>query len=230
MQPKEFYIKYKFIIWPALVAVSEIILLVFVIIPQLMSYLNVRNQISEVRNRAHSLNVKASELQEFDAEGAEKDLQVVFTILPADQDVPQAMAFLQALIANNGLQLKNTAFVGGGQSKNSYQLRVVIDGQINALRNFLLQLQEAPRIYQIESLSVQFQRSEGAIEAEMPLSVFYEPAPSKIGSLDQPIPKLGDEELKLLAKLYSIAPPADVLPVDESTASALPLGKSDPFQ
>ena len=51
MNKSEFYLKYRFIIWPAIVGISTILILALVIIPQLLTYLKVRDQIIQTQNK-----------------------------------------------------------------------------------------------------------------------------------------------------------------------------------
>ncbi len=236
MNKSEFYLKYRFIIWPAIVGISTILILVLVIIPQLLTYLKVRDQISQTKNKSQSLEEKASALEGINSLLTQKDLKVVFSVLPVDQDVPKAMMILQEMITTSGLELRSTAFgssrtVDPKQDKNSFKLNITVAGPINLLRDFLIKLQNSSRLFQVESIGVTFQKNQGVIEAEIPLSVYYQPSLGEIGKSDQPLPKLSDQNKELLAKLYQTVEQTN-LSFDniDATASSIPLGKADPFQ
>lgn len=233
MKNSELYVKYSYIIWPVMVGLSSIIILALVIIPQFLTYLNVKNQINQTQNKSQNLEAKASELEIINDVSTQKDLKVVFSILPMDQDVPNAMIVLQDLITRSGLDLRSTTFGSSKQvaGKNSFQLNITVSGQIQLLRDFLIQLQNSSRLFQVESISVQFQKDKGTIEADIPLSVYYQPTLGEIGPLSQPLPKFSDKNEELLSKLTTIINQANKsLNLAEASSSSVPMGKSDPFQ
>lgn len=238
MNKSEFYLKYRFIIWPAIVGISTILVSVLVIIPQLLTYFKVRDQIIQTQNKSQNLEEKAVALENINSLLTQKDLKVVFSVLPVDQDVPKAMMILQDMITTSGLELRSTTFgssraIASQQTldKNSFKLNITVAGPVNLLRDFLIKLQNSSRLFQVESIGVTFQKNQGVVEAEIPLSVYYQPSLGEIGKLDQPLPKLSDQNKELLAKLYQTVDQTN-LSFDsiESTSSSIPLGKSDPFQ
>lgn len=235
MNSSQFYLKYRMIIWPAVVGISSIIILALVIIPQLLTYMSVRDQINQTQNKSQNLEAKASELENVDSALTQKDLKVAFSVLPTDQDVPRAMMILQDMVAGSGLELKSTTFGSSGSkqttAKNNFQLNVTVTGQISALRDFFVKLQNSPRLFQVESIGVQFQKNQGVIEAEIPLSVFYQTGVGQMGPVNQPLPKMSDKDKELLAKFTQITNQAELsLKNEEATSASVPLGKSDPFQ
>lgn len=238
MNKSEFYLKYRFIIWPVLVLIITIVILTVVIIPQLLTYLKVRDQINQTQSQSQILEAKAAALANIDSLLAQKDLKVVFTILPVDQDVPKTMMILQDMIATSGLELKSTTFGSSGvvdlskqtSEKSSFRLNITVAGQIQLLRDFLIKLQNSSRLFQVDSIGVQFQKNQGVIEAEIPLSVYYQPSLGEIGKLDQPLPKLSDQNKELLAKLYQTIDQMNLSFDNIEATSSIPLGKANPFE
>lgn len=238
MKSKELYYRYKHIIWPLFAGLASIVILSLVIIPQMLGYLDTRGKIITLSQRSSTLLAKASELQTVDKGVTQSDLKTVFTVLPTDQDAPQAMTILQGQIAKSGLVLKHTNFVPSGQqNKDSYQFNVVVNGPIAALRNLLINLEDSPRIFQVESMNIKFQKQDQTLEAEIPVSVFYKGAPSTIGAIDKPVQKITDEERKTLVKLTSlVAQTVGSWQVNQATATPTfpsapgPVGKADPFE
>lgn len=229
---KIYYIKYKQFVFPILTVVASLIIIVFVIMPELKSYTNIREQINTLQKRTDNLEVKAEELGKIDPDTSQQNIKVAFTILPADQDVPRAMATLQDAINQSGLVLKSTAYSGSGNvaGKSSFLLNVSVLGRLSSVRDFLVKLQETPRLYQVESLAAQFQSTGDVVEASLPIAVFYEQVPGNIGTLDHPAPKLTDSEEQMLANFYRYIPRSYLENELDSSASAVPLGKLDPFE
>lgn len=227
---KGIYLKYKIILLPLISAISFVVILTLVVIPQLLAYLNIRKELAEIQNRSNTLQVKADELENINEAETQKNLQIVFTILPRDQDVLQSLSILQDTIAKSGLGLQDTAFSSsrlGDQASNNFQLNIKIIGQLAAIRNFLVKLQDAPQIFRIESISAQFTTGGSLIEATIPISVFYENLPKTIESKDLTL-QLSDEEQHLLSQLSRLVSQTPI--GGETDFSYIQLGKPDPFE
>ena len=228
----EVYAKYKLLIWPVVSGIASVVILVLVVIPQLLTYFNIRSQISDIISRSGRLEAKAQSLEVIDENLSEENLKVVFTVLPSDRNVPSAVTVLQSLIAQSGLTLKSTSYSAAarGASKDSFQLNVTVLGQISGVRRFLISLKDSGRVFQIESISVRFQKSGSQVEAEIPITVFYSASLGKAGALDAEPPKLNAGEEKLLLDLSRLVAPGTLAGSGEASSSSVPIGKSNPFE
>lgn len=229
-QLKEQYIKYKLFIWPLATAVSFIVILALVLIPQVRGYLTDQGKIGEITNKADGLTAKASELDKINEAVMKRNVDVALTVLPTTQNVPEAMVTLLDLIQRSGLVLKNTSYAASarGDTKNNFRLNVVVFGPISTVRDFLINLGEVPRVFQVDTIAVRFQPGQQVAEAEIPVTVFFEPDSGSGGSWDQPVPKLDEREQKLLAKLAQMVPQATA--TFETDTSSVEIGKADPFE
>lgn len=227
----EVYIKYKLLIWPILSGIASVVILVLVIIPQFLAYLSVHGQISDIVSRSGKLEVKAQSLEAIDENLSEGNLKLAFAVLPADRNIPSAVTILQSLVAQSGLTLKSTSYSAAarGTSKDSFQLNVTVQGQISGVRKFLISLKNSGRVFQVESISVQFQKSGSLVEAEIPITVFYSTSLGKAGALDVELPKLNEKEEKLLVDLSRLVN-NPLAGSGEASASSVPIGKSNPFE
>lgn len=228
---KEFYSKYKKIIWPAASVISSVIILILVIIPQLRSFLDTRQEIFKMQNRLSILETKAENLELLDEEFYKSYLQVVFTVLPANQNVPRVVAIIQALSQKAGIILKNTNYAASRSTTttNSFVLNLTLLGQLSSIREFLILLQDSAGVFEVNSIDAKFQKGGAVIEAEISLSVFFELDKPQTVALDQPLPSLSEQEEELLVRLTNLVYKSSgvVTTVDTST---VPLGKTDPFE
>lgn len=230
-QLQEIFLRFRFLAWPVVSGIASIVVIVMVIIPQIMAYLDVQNEISGINGKSVILEAKSKELASIDEAKIQQSLQVAFTVLPSDRDVPQAMSILQDVLVRSGLTLRRTAYGGGRGANNSFQLNLTVQGSMDALRNFMINLREEGRLFQVESINAQFQKQRSIIEAEIPIAVYYEAAPQKIGSIDQALPKLDNKEEQLLTELSQFTSSLLAQGVSsEASASAVPIGKSNPFE
>lgn len=230
---REIYLKYKLIFLPVSVGIASIVILAFVVVPQFMSYLKMRGEIGDIKKHTTALEAKAIELDSINEEDTKHKLQIVLTVLPTDQDVPSAAAMLQDLVTKSGLILQNTSYSGSGKAsgKGSFQLSITVSGQVTLVKRFLDNLKDAPQVFQVESLTTTFHPG-GTVEAQMPISVFYEAVPGSVSNLDQPIAKLNDKEEQLVADLGNVLQQMqhEALAQMASPSANIPLGKIDPFE
>lgn len=227
---KEIYYQIKSFLIPGIVSIVCIIILVLVIYPQVSAYFKERDDIIAMKNRIITLNNKIKELQGIDESALKKDLAITLTILPTDRDVSQAMSSLQDLITKSNLVLDTTSYSPGtkDQGTNNFMFTVSVIGSLPSLRNFMNELQSGSNIYKIESIDLTFQETSSLATVSIPLTTFYEPAPKTQITLDQQVPIINDQDKELIAKLTKIADQFNASAM--ATVSAVPLGKTDPFQ
>lgn len=230
MKVKEIYYKYNIFLIPVIVGIVCVGILVFVVMPQTLDYFKERTKIEELFNKIGMLNSKTEELKSVDEEAMKKDLVVALTVLPADRDVPQAMNVLQGLINRSNLVLKSTAYSAGTKNtgKNGFSFTISVVGSLSSIKNFISELQNSARVFKVESVELNFQGTGSLVEATMPLTVFYEPAPKTLITTDSIVPKINDSDQELITNLSKSIYQTET----QSTVSAasVPLGKSNPFE
>src|SRR3989344_1759123 len=95
----------------SLVRLSSFVILGLVIIPQLLSYFTVQDEILQINKKTEELGVKAVELEKVDLISSQNSLGVVSSILPAEPDVPFSITVLQGLVIKSGLLLDEIAYL-----------------------------------------------------------------------------------------------------------------------
>lgn len=224
---REFFIKYRIFIIPAVVGLVSLLIIAFVIIPQVLEIFIERGKVGELNNKIVLLNKKAADLNSLDENVLQKELTTALTVMPTNRDVPQTMAVLQGLISKYNLSLKSTTYSSGGKTaQNSFQLTISILGSLQSTRDFINSLREAQRIFKVESIILRFQPEGNAVATDLPITVFYQPAPTAAISVDAPIANLDSNQQQLLANLTKLTAGGEIF----ATAAAVPVGKADPFQ
>lgn len=252
---KQFVKANKLVIVPILVGISSIIIIVFIIIPQVLSYFNIKTEINQGQSKLTILEAKAKELNNLDQSETDNGLKVVSTVLPSDADIAGVIAELQDLASKSNLELSHVGYINSQsatEKKNNFQIEVKLIGPLVNLRTFLLSLQNYPRIIQVENIVVQ--QTSKSVESTVPLTVYYaSEKPSIVSSVDKPIVPLSEDQKKILSQLdlsiknKNIATPGKsvvaVPNIGDSNASSsatttpnlnldtssVPLGKVDPF-
>jgi len=138
----------------SLVTLSSFVILGLVIIPQLLSYFTVQDEILQINKKTEELGVKAVELEKVDLISSQNSLGVVSSILPAEPDVPFSITVLQGLVIKSGLLLDEIAYLPSVAEKKSFILSVKVSGSLQNIRSFILELKNASRVFQIETISL----------------------------------------------------------------------------
>lgn len=228
-QLKEKYHQYQFLIWPLCSGLASIIILVFVVIPQLLNYFHIKSEIFSLDTRVNTLEAKASELLNIDDEKNRRDLVLAFNLLPPEGDVPQIFVLLQGILNQSGVILKNISFnTSSGASattEESFKVHLAVSGTLPLIKNFLVKIGEAPMIFQIEAINANFQSAE--VEAEFPLKVYFKKIDTLSAPLEAQLPQITDEEELLLKRGEN-----HLFPSGEGTedTSSVLLGKTNPFE
>lgn len=229
-QLKVYVGKNRQLVVSGLVTISSFAILGFVIIPQLLSYFTVQDEILQINQKASDLEVKAAGLEKIDPVTSQNRLGVVASIIPVEPDVPIAITVLQGVVAKSGLLLEGIGYLPSAQpDSNSFQLSVKVSGTLQNIRSFILELRNAPRVFAIETISLRSVQG-NRIEAEIPVSVFYgavKPKPAPAGNV---VLTLTAEEQALLTKLERLIPPVSTSSAQTSPSTNIPTGKSDPFE
>lgn len=224
-----FYSKYQLIIFPILVAISSIILIVFMIYPQIIRLLKNEQSLREIRHDVKFLEVKAQDLEGLDEVDLTTKVNVSLALLPADKDFVQAVGVIQQLVQRSGFNLISLQL---GSSKESagvlgFAIKMEIAGPKITLGQLLTSIETSQRVMKVSSIEVTTTRSGDLINASLTIDVFYSPAPSTLGAINAPLAKLTSDEEELIITLSSAIPSA---PAPPDTLILQPRGKANPFE
>lgn len=236
---KDFYRRYKFAVWPALSAVISVAVVITVIIPQFLGFLKGRDELKNIYDKTLTLQAKELELAEVDENRINESLQLAYTVLPKNRDIPEAATLLKNLAEKNGLSVKNLGFSGSSLegTESTFQLNIGVVGTLSIIKQFLNDLKISGRLLQTGPITLYFERQSEGIEAEIPLTVYYDNSTDTVQLLtDQPIAKLNDADQRLLEELTSglgaivpVVREPQTSSLTESEKSVL-LGKENPFE
>jgi hypothetical protein len=225
---KEIYLKYKIFIIPGVVLIISLAILVLIIAPQVMEFFKEKSTMEELSTKINLLNNKADELKNVDVETRKKDLVTTLTVLPTDRNVPQGMAVLQDAINKSNLVLTNTTYSPTSRinGKNGFTLTVTVIGTLSSIKDFMSELQSTARIFKVESATLNFQETGSLIEANIPITIFYEPAPKTLITLDNPVEKITDRDEDMITELSKVV----IQNEQYASSSAVNVGKDNPFE
>ncbi|MBI4038194.1 type 4a pilus biogenesis protein PilO [Candidatus Daviesbacteria bacterium] len=225
-----FYLKYKIIIYPVLIGVASLFLIAAVILPQLKSYLKERENLENSSQRLQNLEVKAAELNNINTEELKKQLQISVIALPPDKDFADIVGVLQDLTVRSGLSL-NTIQLGQVQTNtaaavSNYTMKLEVFGSKSGLESLVESIEKASRVMKVSSIDLSAAKGFGGVTANLTIEVFFASNPQQLGSVEAALPKISDEEQKILVRLFQAQKTTGSI----SQNVPLPRGKSNPFE
>lgn len=220
----KFYSKHKLLVFPAVVAISSLILIVFVILPQTLRLITNQSTSEDLLNKSRVLEAKAAELDSLDEQDLSKKVQYALGVYPADKDFGNVMGILQTITSQAGFSIISLNL--GDQSTQSYKITLQITGPKTLLPLLLASLEEAPRLIRVDNLEISSASVGRGVEAKLNLNILYSPAPASFGSVDSPLPILSEEDEGLLATLAGNR----ALPEKVVEEVSTPRGKANPFE
>lgn len=227
-----FYNQYKLIVFPLGVSLSGVILITFVIYPQINGLLSGQEEYQKATQRFELLDVKADELEQLDESDLKRKMEIALLALPADKDYPAIIGIVQELIGKYGFIIDGLR-VGSSVAKSTGSSGFIIDVQMQGPKDVLPQvlkdLETTSQVMKIASIDLSSSpESPNFISANVTIEVYYAGLPSKLGSLDAPLPGLTASDDSLISEL--IAAQSSLSIISDKQAVLLPRGKANPFE
>lgn len=222
-----FYQKYRLYIFPVSVAVSSLILIIFIIYPQIAKLIQNSYFQQDLNTRSKFLEVKALDLENYDEADLSRKVGLVLTSFPQEKDFTNVVSLLQRLSANSGFSILSLSLttVQSSSKDQSYGVKIEIVGSKTLLLNLLKSIESSPRIMRISTIDVSA-GTRDAVTANVTIEVFFASLPQG-GTLDSPLPQFSDQDEQLISRLATIQPQAPL--VIPSSSSAVK-GRTDPFE
>lgn len=225
----KFYSKYNVFIFPAVVALSSIFIILFVIYPQVIKLIDNQSAIEDLLNKSKFLENKVNALESYDSTDLSRKLEFALATLPGEKDFGSVVGLLQKLTTESGFSVNSISFgsaTGKLGNSNSFEVKMEIKGARSMLQELLGNLENSPRLVRIKSIDISSNQATQALDVALAIEVLYSPLPKDFGSPDSPAPQLTQKDEELVARIMEES-------VVISGSSALPFsprGKSNPFE
>ncbi len=224
-----FYQKYKLIVFPLLVAFSSVILIVFVIFPQIKNYLLDNKTILNLSQGSYLLEVKAQDLSGFDQDELSKKVSLSLLSLPVDKELPQIIGALQNIVLKNGFTLVSfqvAILPQTAQAVPDFTTKLELSGPSALMPQLLSGIEDSVRVMKVSGIEITTARASGVSQVSLSVDIFYAPLPSSLGDLDAPLPKLTEKDEEFLTNL-EVNFPSQAVAAQPSFVSK---GKVNPFE
>lgn len=223
----KFYQKYKLLIFPLVVALSCLILIIFVLIPQIGVFLKNSRSQQEFSARSQFLDAKVAALENLNEPELLNRVSYVLASLPREKDFASTIALLQKITAESGYVIASLTFgtgEGKGAGGQSFGVRMEVVGPKTLLGSLLSSIEVSSRLMKISSMEISSGKEVDIVTVNLALEALFAPMPATLGSIDTPLPEISAGEEELLSKLSSTAAS------QPQPLSATQIGKTDPFE
>lgn len=226
---QKFYSQYRLYIFPIVVAISSLILIGFVIYPQISALINSSRKETDVRNKLKVMEAKAQVLENYDEADLARKVDFTLAAYPQEKDFTTTVALLQKLTSESGFNII-TLGLGGSRSETlaqqSYNVKLEILGLKTLLTNLVGNIETSSRIMRVSTIEITSTREANVISAVLGIEVLFSSLSASFGSLDSPLPTLSQKEEELITKLaatIALQAPSYAVPLG-------PRGKANPFE
>lgn len=222
----EYYQKYKIYVFPAIVALSSLVLIVFVIFPQTIKLISEHKDEGDFFNKSKFLEAKAQALESLDPEDLNRKVYFALNSYPTEKDFISAMGLLQNITSQSGYSLVSMS-LGSANSDikiQSYLIKLDVSGSRSLLPMILANIENSPRLMRVSSVEVASKGNTDAAIITLTIDVLYSSAPKEFGAVDSALPELSQQDEEIVARL------ARGSSQQEQSTLTGPRGKANPFE
>lgn len=227
----KFYTTYRMFIFPVIVALSSLILIIFVILPQLMALLTNQKNASDLLTRSKSLEVKAAALETYDSSDLARKLDYALSSLPEDKDFATVLGLVQNLAIQSGFSVTSISLGSSGSAKaanaQSYSVKLDVIGVKSLLDVLFSNLEGSTRLMKVSNIEFTNTQKQQAVNASITLDILYLSLPTDFGNVDSSLPEVTDRDEKLIDRLAKNATPSLS---SSANVSLPPRGRANPFE
>lgn len=225
----KFYSKYRTYIFPAMIILSSLFLIIFVIYPQTVKLLANQEATTNLINKSKILETKVSALESFNEEDLSRKVGYALGVYPTDKDFGNVLGLLQQSVSQSGFSIDSISLgrsAGKVANSESFEVKLETKGPKVLFQTLLDNLENSPRLVRINSIDTSLSQVSQAVGASLAIEFLYADAPKSFGPIDAPLPEITqkDEELiTTLARISATIPNASITP-------SSPRGKANPFE
>lgn len=227
----KFYASYKLLIFPAVVALSSLILMVLVILPQTIKLITNQRVGNDLLTRSESLEVKADSLASINEGDLLQNLGYALSVYPQERDLANVVGQVQTITSRTGFTIDSLS-LGGSPAippkagAQSFNISLQLTGSKLLLPILLSELESAPRLMRVSSLEISSIAAGAGVQVSLGLDILYSGAPVEFGTVDSPLPQLSEEDQELLVRLAKVGGQG----VSSTQVISTPRGKANPFE
>ena len=221
---------------PFITALTLFGLTVILLAPQLREIGNLRNMNKGYRKTLALLTTKLPQLEGIDKNEQKNRAEKIINVLPAEQDIPNALVISRELARETGLVIKKMTIESGnvatGSAKGtvlpSFSITITADAELDKIIPFLERVETVSPLLGLEKISFS-SRGQSLFEISYILRNYFLDYPKDIGKPETLLPQITAQEentyQSVIQNLTPLAGLETILPAGESTQ----MGKPNPF-
>lgn len=219
-----------------------IMAVVFAVIPGIRATVDLYGRVGELQKETDALSGKLAFLQSVDEESLRGQLDILLSAIPQEKSIPTIFSTIDGLVADAGIRMTGLTIMNSGsiatgsatKSISSLKVKGVgflplllnVSGSYDQIQKFFGLVNQVRRLFTVENFDFTIVPT-GETQARITLGTYYQPLPTKLGSVGTPILKLSQIEESSLEKIsryqdLTLLSGSPLLPVVSD-------GKRDPF-
>lgn len=214
----------------------------FAVIPGIRTTVDLYGKVGELQKETDALSGKLAFLQSMDEESLRGQLALLLSVIPQEKSVPTIFGTVDGLVAKAGVRITDMTITNpgsiatGSATKSTDSLKVKgvpflqfslnVSGSYDYIQEFFGLVNQVRRLFTVENFGLSIV-STGETQARIALRAYYQPLPTKLGSVQAPVQKFSQIEVATLEKLstyqdFALSSATQLTPVIND-------GKRDPF-
>lgn len=214
----------------------------FAVIPGIRATMDLYESLNVVKKETQALSGKLALLEGISEDDIRERLIILLSAVTAEKSVPTIFNTVEGLANLSGVSIADMSLTSPGSlatgaasrqsasekkiGASSLPFSINISGTYDQMRAFVGQINKVRRIFNISSFDLSIAPS-GVVQVRLALAAFYQPLPTKVGSVQSPVTPLTQKEEALLVKVMQYPDVSQA-----TTESLTPLfsgGNRDPF-
>ena len=204
-QVLKFYTTYKIFIFPIIIIFCSLILIVFVIYPQIVKLIRNQKDLGALMNKSQFLSTKVLALDNLDGGDLSKKVGLSLSSYPSDKDFGYVIGIVQNISAQSGYNVVSISLGESAKGNQSYAVKMQLIGSVSLLPILISNIENSNRLMRVSSVETT-SRDSASVNVSLSLDVLYSALPSTFGTEDSPLPELAQKDEELLSKLAKATP------------------------
>jgi len=185
------------------------------LIPSAQKCLVLAKDMQSLNREIVQIQKKVNVLSSLDQLSLEKSAQVVIAAVPINKSIPTFLSTIESIALKNGLYISDMDIAGSTslatgsglrqtkQNENTISAEVVLQGELESVRSFLLECIQVLRLLRVKNLSLSALPRSTFMNVKLEVESFYLSLPVSIGKPLDPLETFSEKELATLEKIAS---------------------------
>lgn len=237
---------YQGLIFSVLILIGVGVGLLWGVIPTIQKLISLRSETSDLVRQTGLLRTKAGILSASDEETYKNYLSELAIAVPTDKSLTSVFSTIDGLGALTGVTLSDFTLTKPGSlatssaakqsveekqvGSNLLPFSLTVTGSYDQIHKFLAEAIHVRRFFRVRNFDIFFESGD-SISVKMGMDAFYAPLPTKLGSVEQPIDPLSEQDEEVITKVVSFTVLSQQVADVESNENLSPTTSSreDPF-